>query len=232
MKKIVSRRSILFFLFSIIFLIFCAFAGVEIWWSLLNIALSTDKVGIINFEPQYDHPDISLCILLAVVLCYVLFVIFLIKIKKQNLMFIGFIISLVFFFNAPRAMVLKFNVENYFHKVSIESNFKFIDKIQTEINNRHISSYLIDFKASKERVKEFKTRYVVVLVKDIEGVITKDEVLFFLDAAKDKKFKNVDLLFYDKAKADSITIDMDYKNGITYCSPNDKCEDFGIKEDE
>lgn len=231
MKKIVSMKSILVLLFSIVFLICSAFAGVEIWLSVLDIALNMNK-GMNYIEPQYDTPVIPLCILLVVVFCYVLFIIFSIKNNKQNLMFVCFIITIVFFLNAPRVLSWKFNVENYFHKVSIESNYKFIDKIQTEINNRHISSYSIDFEASEERVKGFKTRYVVVLVKNIEGVITKDEVLLFLDAAKDKKFNNVDLLFFDKAKGDSITIDMNFENGITYCAPNDKCENFDIVENE
>lgn len=121
-------------LFSIVFLIFSAFAGVEIWLSLLDIALSMNK-GKNYIEPQYDTAVIPLCILLVVVFCYVLFIIFSIKNSKQNLMFICFIISIVFFLNAPRVSSWKFNVENYFHKVSIESNYIFIDKIQTEINN-------------------------------------------------------------------------------------------------
>lgn len=118
MKKIVSWKSILLLLFSIVFLIFSAFAVVEIWLSLLDIALSMNKAK--NYiEPQYD-PVIPLCILLVVVFCYVLFIIFSIKNSKQNLMFICFIISIVFFLNAPRVSSWKFNVEIIFIKLVLK----------------------------------------------------------------------------------------------------------------
>ncbi|MEK5236067.1 hypothetical protein NST99_10250 [Paenibacillus sp. FSL L8-0470] len=115
--------------------------------------------------------------------------------------------------------------------MSIESNDKFINKIQADINNQHIS-YLIDLKTSEKRVKELKTYYVAVLVKQSEGAITKDEVGFFAEKAKSKKFKKVSLLFYDKSKANSIEIYMKYKKGITYCYPNDECDEMEIIENK
>ncbi|WP_169834337.1 hypothetical protein [Paenibacillus donghaensis] len=146
-------------------------------------------------------------------------------------MFICFIVSIVFFVSTPRLGWI-YDVKDYFHKVSIESNEKFLNNIQTEINNQPIPSYLIDTKASERRVKELKTKYVVVLVKNTEGAITKNEVGYFLDVARSKKFKNVNLLFYDKSKENSVDISMNFENGVTFCYPNMECEDLGVKENE
>lgn len=146
-------------------------------------------------------------------------------------MIICFIITIFFSLFGPRGLGWISNIDDYLHKVSIESNDKFINKIQADINNQHIS-YLIDLKTSEKRVKELKTYYVAVLVKQSEGAITKDEVGFFAEKAKSKKFKKVSLLFYDKSKANSIEIYMKYKKGITYCYPNDECDEMEIIENK
>ncbi|OMD48439.1 hypothetical protein BSK56_11745 [Paenibacillus borealis] len=198
--------------------------------SVVNIVFNTNR-GTNYIEPQYDSSVIPSLILLAIVLCYLLFIIHSIKNNNQNLMIICFIISIVFFLVAPLVLGWISNVDDYFHKVSIESNDKFINKIQADINNQHIP-YLIDSQTSEERVKELKTYYVVVLVKQSEGAITKDEVEFFVDVAKSKKFKKVSLLFYDLSKANYIKIFVHYEKGITYCYPNDECDEMEITENE
>lgn len=198
--------------------------------SVLNIVLLMDKEpGFI--EPQYENAVIPSLILLVIVICYLLFIIHSIKNNNQNLMIICFIITIFFSLFGPRGLGWISNIDDYLHKVSIESNDKFINKIQADINNQHIS-YLIDLKTSEKRVKELKTYYVAVLVKQSEGAITKDEVGFFAEKAKSKKFKKVSLLFYDKSKANSIEIYMKYKKGITYCYPNDECDEMEIIENK
>lgn len=103
-------------------------------------------------------------------------------------MIVCFIITIFFSLFGPRGLGWISNIDDYLHKVSIESNDKFINKIQADINNQHIS-YLIDLKTSEKRVKELKTYYVAVLVKQSEGAITKDEVGFLRRRLKVKNLK-------------------------------------------
>lgn len=186
--------------------------------------------GTSFIEPQYESAGIPILILSTVVLCYVIFIKFSIKNNKQNLMIICFIITVIFFLFGPRLLGGLVNVGDYVNKVTIEKNEKFLKKIQSDVTQE--TPYIIDFKTSEKRVTQLKTMYAVVLVKTIEGGITKDEVQLLMDVIKRKEFRKVNLSFYDKSKGNSVRIYLSFKDGITHCSPYYECENIGIKVDD
>lgn len=216
-------------LVSILFLIFSAVAGVEIWLSVLDIALHMSS-GPRFIEPQYESAVIPTIILLVIILCYIVLIVYSTKNKKQNLMIICFIISVVFLLSAPIVLGWKSNIMDYFNKVDIESNEKFLSKIQTDLLNRQ-TSYQIDDKATRKTLKELKTYYVAILVKKDAGGIKKEDIDFFVDIVNSKEFKKVHLSLYDKSKPDAIDIYINSEEGIINCFPVYECENLGISID-
>ncbi|KTD83227.1 hypothetical protein [Paenibacillus etheri] len=214
---------------SILFVIFSAVAGVEIWSSVLDIVIHKSS-GPRFIEPQYESAVIPTIILLVIILGYILLIVYSTNNKKQNLMITCFIISVVFFLSAPIVLGWKSNIMDYFNKVDIESNEKFLSKIQIDLMNRQ-TSYQIDDNATRKRLKELKTYYVAILVKKDTGEIKKEDIDFFVDIANSKEFKKVHLSFYDKSKPDAIDIYMNFEEGITNCFPVYECKNFGINID-
>lgn len=89
-------------LFSVIFIVYSAFAGVGIWFLGFDILLNTSgRSGFIIFKPYFDHASISIFLLLVMLLIYSLFITYSVKHKKIFLMEICLLISLIFLILAP-----------------------------------------------------------------------------------------------------------------------------------
>ncbi|MBP1904776.1 hypothetical protein J2Z32_001400 [Paenibacillus turicensis] len=126
-----------------------------------------------------------------------------------------FIAGVVF---GPAILTNSTNIINFFRTPSHHTQLELKNEIQ-KIISRNDLPYRIDSKESEERTKYEVIRTVILMVREQDGQIKKNEVKTL---ANEVKIPNIRLVLFDKSFKDSIDIIVDEDRSIR-CDPSEFC---------
>ncbi|MNC30983.1 hypothetical protein D3C75_792860 [compost metagenome] len=85
--------------------------------------------------------------------------------------------------------------------------------------------YIIDSKESEEQTKEEVTRHVVLLKKEVKGIVEPMEVELVLKSVSSLPNVNLRLVFYDMNKQEPVIVLINIEKEIA-CSPKEYCNNY------